>query len=164
MKEYRITKYNPQNRVNGIYIVNEWTSISDVGKTFDAGVLLYTQYKKVEKAYTDCCVALIRCAGISKLSVCCPEYYDTDIRFPTDVSNEWDIRQIVMCCLQEKCWVKLEAENFFVGFGYDYYMYIGCTIPRSLVEELSQRYGLFCEVFPSPYNTQPKTEDDLGEP
>ena len=37
MKEYRISKYDPQFRVNGAYQKNEWTSISDIGKVFDDG-------------------------------------------------------------------------------------------------------------------------------
>lgn len=151
MTEYRITKYNPQNRVNGIYIVHEWTSIGDIGKTFDAGVLSYSQYKKVEQAYIDCCIALLRQAGISELSVCCPEYHDMDIRFPPLISNEKDIRQIIMYCLQEKCWAKLESKQFFIHFGYDYYMYVGTDLSCSLVDTVTQRYDLFCEVFQSPY-------------
>jgi len=33
--EYRIVKYNPKFRINGIYTKNEWTSISDIGDEFD---------------------------------------------------------------------------------------------------------------------------------
>lgn len=149
MREYRITKYNPQNRVNDIYNVDEWTSISDIGKTFDAGALSYMRYKKVEQAYIDCCIALMHQAGILELSVCSPEYYDTDIRFPPVVSNEGDIRQIIKCCLQEKCWAKLETKSFFIHFGYDYYMYVGTDLSCSLVEEITRRYNLFCEKLSS---------------
>jgi len=38
--KYRITKYNPMNRdANGAYLLNEWTSFSDIGKTFDGKTL-----------------------------------------------------------------------------------------------------------------------------
>lgn len=151
MKEYRITKYNPKNRVNDIYNIHEWTSVSDIGKKFDAGVLSYIQYKNVEQAYINCCIEIINQAGILELSVCNTEYYDENIRFPKLVSHENDIREIIMCCLEEKCWAKLEAENFFIHFGYDYYMYVGTNLPDSLVADISRRYTLFCEYFPSPY-------------
>ena len=35
MFEYRITKYNPIFRVNGIYTRDDWTSICDVGKKYN---------------------------------------------------------------------------------------------------------------------------------
>lgn len=152
MKEYRITKYNPQNRVKNIYKTSEWTSISDIGKMFDTGILTYGDYKKVEQAYIDCCIAIIRKEEIIELSVCNPEYYNTDFRFPQTISNEREMRQAIMYCLQEKCWAKLESKSFFIHFGYDYYMYIGSTLPCSVVEEIAKEYNLFCEHFHSPYN------------
>lgn len=51
MKEYRISKYDPQFRVNGSYQKNEWTSISDIGKVFDDGVLTLAEYLRVENEY-----------------------------------------------------------------------------------------------------------------
>jgi hypothetical protein len=50
MNEYRICKYNPRFRVNGVYIKDEWTSVSDIGKTFEDGVLTE---KNVEKQSMD---------------------------------------------------------------------------------------------------------------
>ena len=44
MVEYRITKYNPANRIDGIYITEEWTSFSDIGKIFDGTKLTQTEY------------------------------------------------------------------------------------------------------------------------
>lgn len=153
MIEYRITKYNPKNRVNESYIVDEWTSISDIGKEFDAGVLTYEEYKKVEQSYVDCCIAILQAAKISELAVCNPEYYDNAIRFPQLLRNENDVRWVVMCCLQEKCWAKLETKNFFVHFGYDYYMYVGTNLSLPLVAAIAEKYSLFCECFASPYSS-----------
>lgn len=151
MKEYRISKYNPKNRVNDKYSIYEWTSMSDIGKTFDTGLLSYIQYKKVELAYINCCIDIINQAGILELAVCNAEYYDKNIGFSKIVSRENDIREIIMCCLQEKCWVKLEAKNFFIHFGYDYYMYVGTNLPEPLIGDISHKYALFCEEIPSPY-------------
>ena len=39
MNHYRISKYSPEYRQNGVYLKDEWTSIADVGKTFD-GVMM----------------------------------------------------------------------------------------------------------------------------
>lgn len=151
MNEFRLSKYDPKNRIDGLYLVSEWTSIHDIGKQFDAGVLSYDQYKKVEQAYINCCITLFKKTGIKHLYIKSPEYYESRIRFPKSLDSESDIRNVIMYCLQEKCWAKLEAEGFFIHFGYDYYLYIGTELNISLVEQVARQYGLFCEIFLSPY-------------
>jgi hypothetical protein len=51
MNYVRITKYDPQNRdANGHYtLVDEWTSISDVGKSFQGKILTMEQYLAIEE-------------------------------------------------------------------------------------------------------------------
>lgn len=153
MTEYRISKYNPQKRKKGIYPVHEWTSICDIGKVFDGRILTDSQYKITEQAYIDCCIEILQKSGISKLTVSSTEYYDNEIHFPNILDTEIDIRMVIMYCLQERCWTKLETNNFFIHFGYDYYVYIGTKLPYILVEETAKKYNLFCEVFSSPYSS-----------
>ena len=59
MTEYRITKYNPANRVDGVYVTDEWTSFGDIGKEFGGTKLSHDVYLKTEQSYIDCCIALI---------------------------------------------------------------------------------------------------------
>ena len=153
MTEYRITKYNPSNRVDGVYIADEWTNISDIGKVFNGKTLSRDTYLKTEQAYIDCCMALIEKAQISQLSIKYAEYYTENLRFPSSISNTQDIRKAVTACLREQCWLILVAEDFFIHFGYDYYMYICSTLPRETVAEIAAKQGLFCEQYPSPYNS-----------
>lgn len=152
MTEYRITKYNPSNRVDGVYIEDEWTSISDIGKVFGGTKLSQDVYLQTEQAYIDCCIELIKKAQVSKLSTEQAEYYTENIHFPSIISNTQDIRQVITACLREQCWLKLVAKDFFIHFGYDYYMYIGSVLPSNRVTEIATRYGLYCEEYPSPYN------------
>lgn len=52
MYKYRITKYNPSFRDdNGAYLKDDWTAISDIGRSFDEGKLTPNEYKKNEDAY-----------------------------------------------------------------------------------------------------------------
>lgn len=152
MTEYRITKYNPTNRINGVYMTDEWTSISDIGKAFDGVTLSQDAYAKTEKAYIDCCIELIEKAKISKLYIKQAEYYTENISFPSSISNTQEIRQVITACLREQCWLKLTSHDFFIHFGYDYYMYIGSSLPVESVIETAIHYGLFCEQYSSPYN------------
>ena len=151
MTEYRITKYNPTNRINGVYMADEWTSFSDIGKTFGDTILSQDEYLKTEKAYIDCCIELIEKAKISNLSIEQAEYYTENIRFPSSISSTQEIRQVIAACLREQCWLKLVAKDFFIHFGYDYYMYIGSSLPTDSVIETATHYGLYCEQYSSPY-------------
>lgn len=158
MMEYRITKYNPQNRLDGKYIVHEWTSISDIGKLFDDGILTHNQYMQIERGYVECCIELLQKACISELFVSASEYYDEVPHFPNFLYSENEIRRAIMCCLREKCWLKLESEDFFIHFGYDYNMYVGTDLPVFFVQEIAKKHGLFCEEQKSPYSNK-----DLAE-
>lgn len=150
--EYRITKYNPANRSDGPYIIDDWTSFSDVGKNFQGSELTYENYLETETAYIDFCVALLSKAQILSLSIDQAECYSEDIHLPSLVSNIAEIRKLITSCLREQCWFKLTAKDFFIHFGYDYYMYIGTVLPSTSVQETAKRYGLFCELCSSPYN------------
>lgn len=152
MKEYRITKYNPSNRVNDVYMADEWTSFSDIGKVFGGTLLSQEVYLKTEQAYIDFCIELIEKSKISNLHIEQAEYYAENMHFPTSISNTQEIRHVVAACLREQCWLKLTSKDFFIHFGYDYYMYIGSSLSAESLTEIAIRHGLYCEQYPSPYN------------
>ena len=107
---------------------------------------------KTEQAYIDCCIELIEKAKISKLYIKQAEYYTENVRFSSSISNTHEIRQVITACLREQCWLKLTSEDFFIHFGYDYYMYIGSSLPSESVIETAMHHGLYCEQYTSPYN------------
>ena len=150
--EYRITKYNPTNRINDVYMADEWTSFSDIGKVFGGTILSQSAYLKTEQAYIDCCINLIEKAKIAKLYIKQAEYYTENVRFPSTIFNTQEIRQVITACLREQCWLKLVAKDFFIHFGYDYYMYIGSALSGQIVAEITAKHGLFCEKCHSPYD------------
>lgn len=151
MTEYRITKYNPTNRIDGVYIIDEWSSFSDIGKVFGSIILSEDVYLKTEQAYIDCCIELIEKAKISKLYIKQAEYYAENVHFPSSISNAQEISQVITACLREQCWLKLTAKDFFIHFGYDYNMYVGSSLPAKSITETVAQKGLYCEVYPSPY-------------
>ena len=106
MKEYRISKYDPQFRVNGAYQKNEWTSVSDIGKVFDDGVLTFAEYLRVENEYIQFCLNAMKAAGVTGLSVCAPEIYCEGLRLPKRVCDTDSICEIIRWCLREKCWAR----------------------------------------------------------
>jgi hypothetical protein len=132
-------------------MADEWTSFCDIGKVFGDTILSQDAYLKTEQAYIDCCIKLIEKAKISKLYIKQAEYYTEDVRFSSSISNIQEIRQVITACLREQCWLKLTSKGFFIHFGYDYYMYIGSSLPTESVIETATYYGLYCEQYPSPY-------------
>lgn len=151
MNEYRITKYDPQYRLNGVYCKDEWTSMSDIGKKFEDGMLQPEEYLDVENRYIQCCIDVIKAAGIKKYLFPIRNYHYNKVVLPKTVCEEGETREIIKWCLREMCWAKLKSKQFFIHFGYDYYMYIGTELPMTAVLNIAQSCGLFCEPMRSPY-------------
>ena len=71
---FRITKYNPTNCDSaGRYLLNEWTSVSDIGKNFSIGSLELADYLETEGSYVTTIRNLVlqrnRCPGFWAMGV-----------------------------------------------------------------------------------------------
>ena len=69
MHQYRITKYDPRYRLNGAYTKEEWTDVSDVGRTFDGVPLTLQEYERVEQQHIDFLVTLAVREGAFPLTI-----------------------------------------------------------------------------------------------
>jgi len=152
MFQYRVTKYDPRIRNSG-GTYTEWTSVSDIGKSFDGVPLTEPEYQRVESAYVGVAVEFLRESGVQSLTVRCLENYGGAILAFEDheaLSLE-QLAAILPRVLREEFWCKFEGPDSFVHVGYDYYMYLGvpCACPKS--EQLAASLGLFVESFQSPY-------------
>jgi hypothetical protein len=154
MKEYQITKYDPQYRdSSGHYTRDEWTSYSDVGD-----LVSLEEYLATEKAYVDAAVALLRESGVDALQAVGVENHRGAASAPAEGATlreaEWPAA--FRSVLREDWWCRFECPTGFVHFGYDYYMYVGVRRPEGAsIPELSR---LFVEPCTSPYHHDP--EDD----
>lgn len=151
INHFRISKYNPNYRIDGIYTKNEWTSIFDVGKIFENHIFTIDEYMATEYKYINCYNDIIANANIKFLRVC---------QLEKNIGTDWEnnqllrfdlIKKFISQCLQEKCWGKLESRNFYIHFGYDYYTYLGTTLHEDVINQICDKYGLYCEKFKSPY-------------
>jgi len=142
MYSYRVTKYNPYYRnKDGIFLKDDWTSVNDVGKLYGEEVE-YSEYLLYENAYIFAVRTVMTANRFNTLQIvgiekCTPRDY-SDI--PKDVSSNYidlimegttvdcaNIDFLIRLILREMMWGKLICENMYVHFGYDYYMYIGCS-------------------------------------
>lgn len=170
MYQWRVTKYNPQLRnIEGYYQVEDWTSVSDVGKAIGGTVFSVAEYTKIETLYIKAVACFMDESKIDSLEVADIEVNTEEFtikpqRFPYDIMSRCAIPalgqlitgELLDCAcrlaLREIVWCKLElAETFFVHFGYDYYMYIGSDQPCNYAIAQTVRSGLFVEPFVSPY-------------
>ena len=158
---WRITKYDPKNRDNGIYLKDEWTDYSDIGKIFDGKILKEDEYLKTEGAYINAVLLFMECLNVNELKIVSLEYMGkrpqcVEVDKITIANNALYHRDIIVFIIQSilrnKLWCKLELDHtMYVHFGWDYYMYIGsakaCPSAIKKIEEI----GLFVEPFVSPY-------------
>ena len=75
MNYYRISKYDPQYRVNGIYQKDEWTAICDIGKVYDGKVFTEDEYYRVEQSYINFVLGVCKLQGIERLAITGLENY-----------------------------------------------------------------------------------------
>ncbi len=162
---YRVTKYSPKYRKNGVYTKEEWTSVSDVDKVIDNKRLTKEEYVLFEDKYVEAIGKVLYINGVDKVKVTDFEYYDVEydknlILLGTDtiwsryceikeqryISFE-DTQMLSRLILRECIWAKLTSSNCFVHFGYDYYMYFGSHI-KIVNLEID---GLYLDEFTSPY-------------
>ncbi|PSL40889.1 hypothetical protein B0H99_10321 [Planomicrobium soli] len=161
MKSIRVTKYNPRNRdANGHYtLVEEWTSISDVGDSYEDQVFTIDQYLAAEEKYIKAVEVLLQNTGVTNLKIVSLENHnnETDLNLAEGKTIPRRlVKELVKMILRERVWGKLVAKNQFeVHFGYDYYMYfVGESLTDEIVEELKRIEGLYVENFQSPYLDQ----------
>ena len=148
MNHYRISKYRPEYRQNGVYIKSEWTSICDVGKTFDGVTLTISEYERVEGNYLLFLRELCRVCGVQTLEIKGLEKYDDDIVWSNGMILRIDqIERICRDILREKCWCRLDAEQMHIDFGYEYYMHIGCELCAEEVCAVAAKCELYVEAW-----------------
>lgn len=158
VQHFKITKYDPAFfGESGSYQRDEWTSRSDVGKSFDGAVLTEAEYQKVEDSYLEAVRLLAGAADVDELAVRELEIRDDTSKWQLGEGQRVTVEEAVEICremLREGAvWCLLEqGDQFYVHVGYDYYMYVGMTGDPAAAVEAIRRLGLFVEPdWPSPY-------------
>ncbi len=63
-----------------------------------------------------------------------------------------ELKTVVQLVLREILWCRLRFPyRFFVHFGYEYYMYVGCRLNLEETRQTVADQTLFVEPFKSPY-------------
>lgn len=148
MNYFRLSKYNPIYRVNGIYQKQEWTSYSDIGKIYDNQKFLESEYLSIEQQYIDTIIEIAVTHNIDKLAINHIENYDTKWNNKKLLSL-FDTTCFIRDCLRDLCWGQLVSDGFIWEVGYDYYMHLGCNSTFDTVECIAKKHNLFVESWES---------------
>lgn len=156
MHRYRVTKYDPALRTTaGAYGNDDWTSFRDVGRSFDGVKLSHDEYLRVESAYVDAASAFLAEDRAPELRVVGLEcVHRPGALVEGAVVARADFASVCRAVLREEFWCKLEADDRFVHFGWDYYMYVGVMNPCDGSISRAEALGLFVEDFESPYSSR----------
>lgn len=152
--QYRVTKYDPAKRdVSGAFLEDDWTSITDIGKTFGGTVLTEDGYLRTERAYEQAAASFMREAGIASLTVTGLENVSRFPEAPAEGSilPLEDVEPVLRALLRGKYWCRLQAPGGFIHVGHDYYMYLGVPAACPGAERMSRDSGLYVEAVRSPY-------------
>jgi hypothetical protein len=160
---YRVTKYDPAMRDSaGRFSGQDWTSISDIGKSTGGVLLSESDYLRSENAYIEAVRRMFSAAkieflfitGLERISSPLVQINDGVLDACHQVKDKKavsgvELEHVVRGCLREYIWCRLQgAGNSYLHFGYDYYMYIGLPIP---INATVMPAGIFLEEFDSPY-------------
>jgi len=165
--QWRITKYNPENRdKNDVYKKNEWTSVSDIGKKFENNEFTFEKYLFYENAYIGAIINIIRENNVEMFKIDTLEKYEyinyndfseleskkyfKSLRKDMLIPKQ-KIKQVAQFALRNIIWCRLVSEEMFIHFGYDYYMYIGSTRLSEETLKKIKNNQLFVEERISPY-------------
>lgn len=161
---YRLTKYDPALRNGqGHFIGDDWTSMNEVGKSFNGVELTVERYLEVEDAHVEAVNAFAVESGVDGLALWQPHLRgDVDPALvPAGLSNVLhdgyevplaDALLLLRAGLRENFWCSMEAEERFVlHIGWDYYLYVTSHVPCENAVRKAHELGLFAEPFVSPY-------------
>lgn len=145
MNYYRISKYDPQYRVNGIYQKDEWTSISDIGNIYGGKVFTEDAYYKVEQSYVDFVLGVCNLQEINHLAIADLENHNNLHWANKQQLNAHQSGEFIKLCLREEIWGRLVSKGFVFETGYEYYIHIGCELGFDEIEQLARQNNLFVE-------------------
>ena len=157
MQQWCVCKYDPVHRDTfGRYLKDEWTSVSDIGSTFEDGLLTRESYIEVEHRYLALVEALMNRLGVPHMMGRHLSRYrfqsQLDSEPPTkrsnkDVLDPPETIRMVRDLLRENYWCRLVYKRrLWIAPGYDFYLHFACDELR--LDELKQLAGAGLDIQP----------------
>lgn len=151
---YRISKYNPIDRIDGIYQVDDWTSYSDIGEQYGGRVVQPSEYLAVETQYISCIQDIWDACHVHHVCISGLEITSDGLSWENGQSlGRSEASQFLRDSLRERCWARLEAPRMKIEVGYELYLHVECQLSMDKIFEIANRHRLFVE----PWDRFPET-------
>lgn len=173
MYNYRISKYNPICRnKEKVYLKNDWTSFTDIGKEFNDGKLQKKKYLMVENQYIEFFINLFASLRIKNIFVQGLEKYikykDIELmmkEYDLLLSEKQkiifdniyegcrydinDLGNIIVLLMRDCMWCRILDENNMieVDIGYELYFHINSKSKIAFLESFEQQGMLYLEKY-----------------
>ena len=144
---YKVSKYNPLFYVDDVFVKNEWTDFSDIGKSFDGEQLTLTEYEKIENNYINFVVEIANVINLSKFRILDLQIYDSVLWENEQEISLSNLPMLIKDCLRNKCWCKIHEERFCLCFGFDFYLHLKCEVDYALVNKISEKNSLYVQKY-----------------
>ena len=168
-ESHSVVKYNPIYFCsNGLYQKQEWTSMWDIGKTFDGYVFSREEYLQMETRYVNTALKILEASGCKYLTIF---YYkgfynsleslresplmDDDIYLFKragyfESGSRISLNRVdPLLRLNLRDWSTFFflniKNNVQLDIGYDYYMHIHAPLPVNEMKKLVSNEGLFLD-------------------
>lgn len=144
MFQYRISKYDPRHRdKNGAYLVEEWTSFSDVGKNVSMD-----EYLLIENNYLTFFNEVCKKINVKELEVHDIEICGHSFEGKNKLANIDECIIILKKVLREKFWCRFVLpEKISIQTGFDYYFLLCCDLDFLVVSSIASNQNLYCEKY-----------------
>jgi hypothetical protein len=153
-----MTKYDPKLRDDrGALTGDDWTSITDIGRTFNGQPLTLTAYLEIEARHLMVVASFMEEAEVEDVQARDVESWSGGpLLSEGQRLSRVEVVEVTRVRLREQGWCRLRAgERFYIDVGFDYYVYLGSDDPSQTSVELAERLGLFLDRnFPSPHESQ----------
>lgn len=166
MNHLCISKYDIKYRNElGVYLRDDWTSISDVGKVCEGELVTMEEYERVEKNYLDALWDIIQTIGVSHFQIeGLRPWVDKDLLdFPLvngTIINREQCIALAKQILREKIWGHMTSEKLSIYFSYDYYVHISFEGDLDAVKAIIKKYNLFWETEDRGWFDEEEDEED----
>ncbi|MBF0700281.1 hypothetical protein [Streptococcus danieliae] len=175
MLEIDLYKYNLDNPT----YIDDWTSISDIGKKFHGKILTYQNYLQEEDRYVNTIQELLQFFHVQNLTVdWCSKFFSlryhqkhgrltsvqSQLYQKLDkglIVNKNEIADIIRLNLRESIDCSLSNSAITIYFGYDYYMAIKIADKSTLhsITNIIKRHGLFWRFSKNHYYSEDKNDN-----
>lgn len=170
MNWHEIVKYNPKYYdVNGTYKADEWTSISDIGKSYNGKIFTLDNYLLVEQRYIDVILLIMSKLNCKYLTIKYLEADKNDVAEQIKSSKDFirdslliqnlfqlhegkriyykNLHNVIRLSLREYIYIVLfnKQKKLKIEFGYDYYLYVSCNLNSRTLYDLVNNVGLYLD-------------------